>query len=280
MTVSLPTKQAILPVFHHIAHAHSTPIVFLHGFLGSKKNFTHISKKLAKQFNASTYSFDARNHGDSLHCLPMTYPAMTNDLATLLNHEKIPKVTLVGYSMGAKTAMNYTLNHPEKVERLVCIDNAPVVKPIGDEFYGYIDALVELLALDWSHFDHRSLQKKLRQELRRSVSDENLVLYLLANVSKFKNRVVSKIPLEIMDESVMKALGDFPTHNTPVEVPTMFIKASKSGFIDENGMQECKKLFTNCRIETLDSDHANILVEQYASVKALVDDFLVSSYTK
>ncbi|CEP23831.1 unnamed protein product [Cyberlindnera jadinii] len=275
-----PVKQSILPAFHKIVNKSSKPpIVFLHGFLGSGKNFTLVSKKFAKLWGVTTYTYDARNHGSSPHCVPMDYHSLTSDLGTLLNHERLDKVTLVSYSMGAKVAMNYALAHPSKVERMVCIDNAPVVKPIGDDFKTYIEALLDILHKDWSHVDHRALQKKLLQEMNKATNDKNLSLYLLANVKKHKNRLVSRIPLEVMNDETITQLGDFPHHDKPVNVPTLFIKAEHSHFIDADGVKECKRLFPRAVFGTVDSTHSAMLVEQYAYIKAMIEEFLDVSYT-
>ena len=48
---------------------------------------------------------DLRNHGESDHHHSMTYPEMAQDLIRFADAHKIPKLTIVGHNMGAKTGM-------------------------------------------------------------------------------------------------------------------------------------------------------------------------------
>ena len=50
-------------------------------------------------------SVDLRNHGGSAHADSMTYPEMVEDLLALVNDLALPRVNLIGHSMGGKAAM-------------------------------------------------------------------------------------------------------------------------------------------------------------------------------
>jgi len=57
----------------------SEPLLLLHGFFASSRNWRLIAKKLAEFYHV--YVLDLRNHGLSPHVPTMDYPAMADDLA-------------------------------------------------------------------------------------------------------------------------------------------------------------------------------------------------------
>jgi pimeloyl-ACP methyl ester carboxylesterase len=53
-----------------------------------------------------------------------SYENLADDVAALLDHLKIPRADLIGYSMGGGVAMQCAIRHPEKVREVVCISAA------------------------------------------------------------------------------------------------------------------------------------------------------------
>ena len=52
---------------------------------------------------------------------------MAADGAAFLDEQQLTSATLIGHSMGGKTAMRLALEQPGRVERLVVVDIAPTV---------------------------------------------------------------------------------------------------------------------------------------------------------
>src|ERR1041385_4347661 len=55
----------------------------------------------------------------------ITYENLADDVAALLDYLKIERADIVGYSLGAGTAMQCAIRHPEKVRKIVSI-SAPM----------------------------------------------------------------------------------------------------------------------------------------------------------
>lgn len=85
------------------------PVVILHGLLGSKNNWNSMSKAIHRSTGRKVISVDARNHGDSKHSPQHTYLHMAHDVIKLLKKLEISKVSLLGHSMGGRTAMVLSL---------------------------------------------------------------------------------------------------------------------------------------------------------------------------
>jgi pimeloyl-ACP methyl ester carboxylesterase len=95
----------------------------LHGLLGSSRNWQTAGRDLAAHWHV--LAPDARNHGKSSHAGGMTYEILADDVAAWMQEQGIARATLVGHSMGGKTAMLLACRRPELVERLVVVDIAP-----------------------------------------------------------------------------------------------------------------------------------------------------------
>ena len=85
-------------------------IIIAHGMLGSSGNWSSLSRRIAKETGKSVVTFDARNHGQSEHTETMNYPQMSEDMRSLIQNDE--KCTLIGHSMGGRTAMYLALTNP------------------------------------------------------------------------------------------------------------------------------------------------------------------------
>merc|ERR1712039_380949 len=97
----------------------TTPVIFIHGLLGQKRNFGTLVKLLDEKLETKRHiiSIDMRNHGANDHDwrVGMSYVEMSNDVITYLNHRNFERVILVGHSVGGKIAQAVALRHPDRV---------------------------------------------------------------------------------------------------------------------------------------------------------------------
>jgi pimeloyl-ACP methyl ester carboxylesterase len=99
------------------------PVVLLHGLSATRRNVVQGSRALVKR-GYRLISYDARGHGSSQPGPSYEYSDLVADLEAVLDELALEKVALVGSSMGAATAMAFTLAHPERVPALVQITPA------------------------------------------------------------------------------------------------------------------------------------------------------------
>ena len=113
-----------MTLFHcDLGGAGKPPLVLLHGMLGSSRNWQTVGADLAAHFHV--FALDLRNHGKSPHAETMSYEEMMDDVLGWLDQQSLARVTLLGHSMGGKTAMLLACRRPERVERLIVVDIAP-----------------------------------------------------------------------------------------------------------------------------------------------------------
>lgn len=96
------------------------PVLLLHGAYMSTGTFGPFLAGLAA--NRRVIVPDLQGHGRTADIdRPISYEAMADDCAALLNHLGIAQVDAVGYSMGGATAIQLAIRHPELVRALVPI---------------------------------------------------------------------------------------------------------------------------------------------------------------
>ncbi|BBT72028.1 MULTISPECIES: esterase [Enterobacteriaceae] len=119
----------------------NSPIVLVHGLFGSLDNLGILARDLVSDHDI--IQVDMRNHGLSPRADEMNYPAMAQDLLDTLDANQIEKATLIGHSMGGKAVMAMTALAPERIDRLVAIDIAPVDYHVRrhDEIFAAINAV-------------------------------------------------------------------------------------------------------------------------------------------
>ena len=67
---------------------------------------------------------DLRNHGKSFHSDEFSYEVMAQDVFDYCQAHHLEKVSIIGHSMGGKTAMWLALTQPDLVRRLCVVDIA------------------------------------------------------------------------------------------------------------------------------------------------------------
>ncbi len=115
-------------LLHFTRTGNGEPLVIVHGLFGSGKNWQSLGRLFSSHFEV--FTVDLRNHGQSFHHDEMNYQVMTEDLYRLLIHLNISCCRMIGHSMGGKIAMQFSLDHPELVKKLIVVDIAPKHYPI------------------------------------------------------------------------------------------------------------------------------------------------------
>jgi pimeloyl-ACP methyl ester carboxylesterase len=108
---------------YYEVHGRGKPVVLLHGaFMTITNNWPGWIKELSK--TRQVIAIEMQGHGRTAD-IPrdLTSENLADDVAALLNHLKIPRADLIGYSMGGEVAMQCAIRHPNKVRRAVIISS-------------------------------------------------------------------------------------------------------------------------------------------------------------
>jgi pimeloyl-ACP methyl ester carboxylesterase len=229
------------------------PILFLHGLFGSKKNNRTISKLLARDLGRPVYALDLRNHGDSPHQHDHDYASMAGDVSNFIHEHGLGTPTLIGHSMGAKTAMTLALMSPELVSDMVAVDNAPLDTALTEEFGHYIRGMMRIEDAD--------ITRRTDADEILSQYEESLPIrqFLLGNLHRPQGSDCHKfrIPLPTLAKALGK-LGDFP-YKDPAEVrfekPALFIRGTRSKYVPDEVLPLIGQFFPRFRLIDIDAGH-------------------------
>ncbi|PSQ96164.1 MAG: 2-succinyl-6-hydroxy-2,4-cyclohexadiene-1-carboxylate synthase [Bacteroidetes bacterium SW_9_63_38] len=118
------TRSAML---HYQTHGapEKRALCFLHGFMGSATDWSPIVEALETE--AFCLTVDLPGHGGSLNRPSYEYSmeGTTQALADVLDAVGIERCTLIGYSMGGRVALYFSVYHPSRVQRLVLESASP-----------------------------------------------------------------------------------------------------------------------------------------------------------
>jgi pimeloyl-ACP methyl ester carboxylesterase len=211
-------------------------------------------------------SVDQRNHGDSPHSDEFSFQTMAEDLRELMDDRGLARASLLGHSMGGKTAMEFALRYPNAVDGLVVIDIAPRAYPPGHD--AILDAMT---SLDLSAYASRSAIEKALEPL---ISDLRVRQFVLTNLRRVgEGRYDWKLNLKGLRSNyaeVIKAQNS----EIPFRGPTLFIRGGNSNYIRPEDVASLLRLFPAATIDTVPGAGHWVHADAPAELLRLVGDFL------
>ena len=102
--------------FYYETHGSGSPLVLLHGGLGSGEMFGPVLPMLAEHHQV--FAVDLQGHGRTADVdRPLDLSLMADDIAALIDHLGLDRPHLVGASLGGGVAMHTAIKYPGKVGR-------------------------------------------------------------------------------------------------------------------------------------------------------------------
>jgi len=256
-------------------------IVIIHGLYGSSDNWFSIGKKLGINFHV--FLIDQRNHGHSGNTNIHTYESMEKDLFDFFEKEHIQKAVVIGHSMGGKVAMLFAAIHPEKIEKLIIVDIAPVnylKSPGKGQYNQHLKILQSLI-----EFQEKNQSFKNRTEiagfLQEKLGNETLVRFLLKSTYRDKKTRLFKcrINTQIIKQSLKEIIGGMNEETmlplAPVSgYPILFIKGELSEYITKKYIPVIQKIYPESIIKTIPGTGHWLHAEKPALFIKTVKDFI------
>ena len=254
-------------------HARSIPcldprvdrhLVILHGLLGSCDNWQTLGKRYAESHHV--WLLDARNHGRSPHHPEHSYSAMAADVVRFLDQNHISKACFLGHSMGGKTVLQLSQDHPNRMEKLVVADIA--ARAYTPHHGPIFDALRDV----------RPQQATTREEVRDQLasqlgSDPVLVSFLMKGLHRQKEGGFSwRFNVPALQQSLEEVVGSIDLSvNT---LPALFIRGSESDYVGDDDLERLQEHFLHMNDHVISGAghwlHAQAPEEFYA----VTSDFL------
>ena len=161
-------------------------IIFLHGFTGSTSTWSDVRSHFKGSYR--TVAVDLTGHGKtSIPEEPIRY-AMEEQLAdldALFTELRLESFTLVGYSMGGRIALGYTIHYPHKVKALILESASPGLASEDDRnarktsdrelAHKIIENGIQSFVDKWEDIPLFDSQKKLPLKQRDKIRQERLL---------------------------------------------------------------------------------------------------------
>jgi pimeloyl-ACP methyl ester carboxylesterase len=244
------------------------PLVILHGLFGSARNWQSVAKQLAGSYHV--YAVDLRNHGRSPWAETMTFADMAEDLRLFLDTHDLETAIILGHSVGGKTAMAFTLEHPERTEALIVVDIAPVAYD-----HTFLPLVQAMQAVDLSGLKRRSDVEAL---LVQGIPDVPTCKFLMQNLVMAKHRLKWRINLSAIGDA-MSTLTGFPDEaRHEYEGRALFISGQRSDYIARDHHDAIFALFPQAEFAVIADAGHRVHAEQPDAFVARVLDFLQSGY--
>lgn len=220
--------------------------IILHGFLGMSDNWKTLASKYAQ--NYEVHLIDQRNHGRSFHSEAFSYQLMAQDLKNYISHYQLENCILLGHSMGGKTAMQFALDYPATISKLIIADIAPKTYPAHHQYI--------LKALNEVDFSLQKSRKEVEGVLKKYINETGVVQFLMKNVyRKGKEQLGYRFNLPILTEKYNEVITSYST-NKQFNKPTLFLRGTKSNYITPEDEVLIAQNFTKATIEEIsDAGH-------------------------
>lgn len=250
-----------------LLHTHSSgsgkPVVLIHGLFGSFENLGVIARSLSADYQV--INVDVRNHGRSGHSDTMTYALMAEDLAQTLLDLGINKASVLGHSMGGKLAMAFALAYPERVDKLILADVAPVAYPPR-----HTEILKALTSLDLATLSSRA---DADTHLRQYIEEPGVRQFLLKSLQKDDDHFSWRFNLTALADNYPAIIGA-PLQDGQFNGEVLFIKGGLSDYILPEHKAGIMQLFPNAQAKIIQGTGHWLHAEKPAAFTKLVQDFL------
>ncbi len=238
--------------------------MLIHGLFGSLENLGAIARLLSEHF--TVYSVDLLNHGRSPQTNSVSLDIMVDAFFEWLNEQGLDQVHLVGHSLGGKVAMEFALTHPERVDKMVVMDIAPV------HYDPHHNAVFQgLFAVNVNDIRSRS---DAENAMKPFVPEDAVRSFLLKNLVRSSSGQFSwRMNLNALHEgyaSLIRANAKekaFPRD-------TLFVKGGASDYIQESHREEIMSRFPKAGLKVVANTGHWLHAEKPQLVARLIDNFL------
>ena len=229
-----------MQILHSQVIGEGKPLFILHGFLGMADNWRTLGIRFAEQ-GFETHLIDARNHGHSFHEDSFSYEVMVADILQYATAKAISRFSIIGHSMGGKTAMLLAVLHPEIIDKLIVADISPKYYPVHHQLI--IDGLA---SVDFNLLASRS---EVDKQLAKYILDMGTRQFLLKSLYwKTKEQLAFRFNLSVLKNNLPE-IGKGLPETAIFEGETLFLKGSKSNYITQEDSVLIYKHFPKAKIE-------------------------------
>lgn len=177
---------------------------------------------------------------------------MAEDVEQFIGQLQLDNSTLIGHSMGAKTAMVVALRKRVRISNLIPVDNAPVDAALKSYFHSYVKGMRAVA--------NAEVKKQSEADAILKDYEEALPIrqFLLTNLHRDPDGVYRwRVPLKYL-AGALNNLGDFPFRDPDearFEGPTLVVRGTKSHYVADEMLPIIGRFFPKFELRDMDAGH-------------------------
>jgi len=250
--------------FEEYGVAGNPPLIFLHGLLGSSRNWRSVAKEMAADYHI--YCIDLPEHGESAHFPKTSLLIMQSTMEEWIDEQGIDKYRLCGHSLGGKLAMSLACKWPQRVVSLTVADIAPRDYP-PEHHLPTFDAL---LSLDLSRIKNRKHADEL---LAEHIPNWAFRQFLLTNLIGDGDGWRWRANLDVLRAGIADLSRNPLASADRYPGPTLVVRGGKSGYVRSEHFPLFDHYFGDCSIVTLPEAGHDVHVEDRAGFVGNLNHF-------
>jgi pimeloyl-ACP methyl ester carboxylesterase len=252
------------------AGADAPLLLLLHGFTSHARTWDTYAPTFTPRYRV--VALDARGHGESAWAEPGEYGIADHvaDVMAFLAALGHDRVSIVGISMGGRTAYNVAALHPAVVERLVVVDISPAIAPAGatriqaavsgNDRFATVDEAVDAYLAGSPDAPIEVVRHRIRHNVMLC---ENGMLTWRYDEALRRNRVARP-----------EADDQWPVLES-ITAPTLLLRGSRSDVLTSDDAERMVKAVPDARlVEIADAGHS-IAVDQPSRFLGAIAPFLL-----
>ena len=193
---------------------------------------------------------------------------MANDVIALMDKLEIHSADILGHSTGGKVAMKLNQLYPQRVNKLIIADIAPV-----SYLHDYDEILEAVIKLDLSKISSR---KDADVNLRNAITDQSVRQFLLQNLVFKQGEASWNLNWEALKSSMSLLTGYEDINQWTINNPSLFIRGEHSDYVTNTYWKLIAEHFINARLITLKNAGHWLHAEQPAAFYDVVARFIRS----
>jgi pimeloyl-ACP methyl ester carboxylesterase len=250
------------------------PVVLIHGLSGCWQNWLENIPQLARRHRV--VALDLAGFGDSeLPQEEISIPGYGRFVDAFLGEIGVERASLVGNSMGGFIAAETSISHPSRVDKLVLVSAAGLVR-VGNR---------QLYALERAARLFHPLTAAFLARREHLVRRPGLRKRMLYGVVRYPERIEPELAYEVASGAgkpgfldALQAVMDYDFRDrlSEISVPTLIVWGRNDRVVPVAGAYEYEQLIPNTRRVIFEDTGHLPMLERPAQFNALVDEFFAS----
>jgi len=258
---------------HYREIGEGEPLLILHGLYACSDNWLSIAKMLKDKYHIIIP--DSRNHGHSPKSPTHSYDDMCYDTLELINNLNINKINIIGHSMGGKTAMQFACAHPERINKLIIVDIAPIdynIPKYKEHIKRHEDRIQLLESIKLTGLFSISALLTHLKKLKLDIDDQNLIA---KNIFKNTNGQLDwRLNIPAIKKEIKNILCNNLEKSDCYTSLCHFIKGEHSDYLTEMNFSATKRYFTDAKLHIIRKCGHSIHIEQPKLLSKTIENIL------